>query len=261
MMIIIKRKELDLYLRHTYITLTMNKRKEKKRRRIIRISIISLYAIVVLLFIHHLVFRPMFLDWGTPEPINRLAFSGDSFTNGTHHTRAILIDATQEELWPWLNQIGQDRGGFYSYQWLENLFAADMTNVNTIKPEFQWPRQLGDTIWLANKDHYNGQGYQIIAEITDYKSMVMVSGADYARIRNGEKASGSWAFYLYPEGDTDKTWLVARSSEGDISILQQFIRYFTFEVPHFIMEKKMLKSMKKLVERKPARATEIGMMN
>jgi hypothetical protein len=260
MIIIIKCAETGLYLRQNNITLTMNKRKEKQRRRIIRISIVSLHVIIVLLLIHHFIFRPMFLDWGAPEQINRRAFSGDSLTNGVHHTRAVLIDATPEELWPWLNQIGQDRGGFYSYQWLENLFAADMSNVYTIKPEFQWPRQLGDTIWLANKDHYNGQGYQIIAEISDFKSIVMVGGADYARILRGEKASGSWAFYLYPEKGTGKTWLVARSSEGDMPIMKRLIRYFTYEVPHFIMEKKMLKSMKKLVESKPAHPTEVSTM-
>src|SRR5688572_30667939 len=88
----------------------MKKHKEKKSRRMMKISLISLHAIIVLLLIHHFIFRPMFLDWGAPEPISRHAFSGDSLTNGIHHTRAVLIDATPEELWPWLNQIGQDRG-------------------------------------------------------------------------------------------------------------------------------------------------------
>lgn len=213
--------------------------------------LIFLYAVAVLLFCHHFIFRPIFLDWGAPESIRELSLSGDVFTDvpgKSYHTRAVLIEATPEELWPWLIQIGQDRGGFYSHEWLENLFRADMKNVSEIKPEFQWPRMQGDTIWLANKSRYNGQGYQIVAESIPFRSLVMVGAEDYARIQSGQKASGSWAFYLYPEG-ADKTWLIARSSSGDIPFANQVLRYFTYEVPHFIMEKKMLKSMKFLAEK------------
>jgi hypothetical protein len=209
-----------------------------------------LYAVAVLLFCHHLIIRPIFLDWGSPESIQKLALSGDALTgeSGTRHTRAVLIEATPEELWPWLIQVGQDRGGFYSHEWLENLFRADMKNVYEIKPEFQWPRMQGDTIWLANKDHYQGQGYQIVAESIPFQSLVMVGGEDYQRIQNGENASGSWAFYLYPESSS-RTWLIARSSSGDIPVANHVLRYFTYEVPHFIMERKMLKSMKYLAEK------------
>lgn len=209
--------------------------------------LLFLYAGAVLLFCHHFIFRPIILDWGAPESIRELSLSGDVFTDGTNHTRAILIDATPEELWPWLIQIGQDRGGFYSYEWLENLFRADMRNVYEIKPEFQWPRQEGDTVWLANKDHYDGMGYQIIAESTPFKSLVMVGGEDYEKILKGEKASGSWAFYLYPE-NAEKTWFIARSSDGNTSFGNRALRYFTYEVPHFVMEEKMLKSVKRLAE-------------
>ena len=38
-------------------------------------------------------------------------------------TRAITIDATREQVWPWIVQLGADRGGFYTYDRLENLFG------------------------------------------------------------------------------------------------------------------------------------------
>src|SRR5688572_25500945 len=159
-----------------------------------RKALIFLYAFVILLFCHHFIFRPLFLAWGAPEELQKLSVSGDVFTDGHKHTRAVLIDATPEEVWPWLVQVGQDRAGFYSYEWLENLFMADMKNVYAIKPEFQQPRQTGDTIWLANKDNYNGMGYQIVAETTPLRSLVMVGGEDYEKILNGGKALGTWAF-------------------------------------------------------------------
>src|SRR3712207_9310740 len=61
---------------------------------------------------------------------------------------AIAIDAPLEEVWPWLAQIGQDRGGFYSYDWLENLAGCDIHSADRIHPEWQSPRP-GDTLALV----------------------------------------------------------------------------------------------------------------
>jgi hypothetical protein len=70
--------------------------------------------------------RPWFLRWGaTDEEIGR-SWPGDELSPDpvSEATRAITIHAPVEAVWPWLVQIGQDRGGFYSYTWLENLFGA-----------------------------------------------------------------------------------------------------------------------------------------
>lgn len=210
--------------------------------------LIFIYVMTVLLFFHHFIFRPVIQDWGATTELREHIFSGDKFTAGSSHTRAVRINASPEEIWPWLNQIGQDRAGFYSYQWLENVFRAEMKNVYSIKPEFQVPRQPGDTIWLAAKDNYNRGGYQVLAEVIPLTSLVMVGGSDFERIRSGDKARGSWAFYLYSEAP-DQTWLVVRSSEGDIGFANRLLRYFFFEVPHFIMERKMLLTIQKLAAR------------
>jgi hypothetical protein len=208
---------------------------------------IFLYVLAFLIFCHHFIFRPIILEWGAPEKIRSLTLAGDEFTDGKSHTRAVLVNATPEQIWPWLVQIGQDRGGMYSYETLENLVGADMHNVYDLRAEFQAPRLKGDTIWLANKNHYEGRGYQIVAEVTPNKSFVMVGGKDYSRILRGQDASGSWAFYLHPENEKS-TWLIARSSEGKISFVNKLLRYVSYEVPHFIMERKMLLTMKKLIE-------------
>jgi len=210
---------------------------------------LAFYLISIVWFCHHFIFRPVILDWGATESLRNIKLYGDVLTQGDQHTRAVLVNATPHELWPWLIQIGQERGGFYSHEWLENLFFAEMKNVYSIDNRFQQPRHVGDTVWLATKDHYNGGGYQIIAEVTPFRSYVMVGGPDYARIQNGQKASGSWAFYLYPINDTS-TYLIVRSSNGEISIGEKLLRYFTFEVPHFIMEARMLNTLKRLVEEK-----------
>lgn len=216
--------------------------KKKVSNRLIKLAAF----LFIFMAVHHFVLRPWMLNWGAPEKIRQAALSADQFTGGISHTRAVLINAIPEKIWPWLVQLGQERGGFYSYAWLENIFFADMKNVYQIKPELQVPRAKGDTIWMANRKNYGGMGYQIIAEVVPEQSFIMVGGKDYNRILANQKAVGAWSIYLYPE-DATSTWLIARSS-GDEPVAVRTLRYFTFEVPHFIMEQKMLRTIKTLAE-------------
>jgi len=206
-----------------------------------------LAAVAVLTAVHHFVLRPWFLDWGAPEMIQEASLPGDILVEGSGHTRAVLIEATPQEIWPWIVQTGQDRGGMYSYTWLENAVLADIHNVYEIREDLQVPREEGDTVWLANKKRYDGRGYQILAMYTPEQAFVMVGGEDYKRILQGGKAKGAWSFYLYPER-VNSTWLIARSAGGGFPLGERILRYVTFEVPHFIMERKMLKTIKGLAE-------------
>lgn len=62
-------------------------------------------------------------------------------------TRAIDIDAPVDYVWPWIAQLGQDKAGFYSHSWLENLAGSDVTNAGRIVPQWQHP-QVGDAFPL-----------------------------------------------------------------------------------------------------------------
>ena len=53
------------------------------------------------------------------------------------YTRSISIAAPPAEVWPWLVQMGQDKAGFYSFDWAETLFTDPMRNASTIHPEWQ----------------------------------------------------------------------------------------------------------------------------
>lgn len=57
--------------------------------------------------------------------------------------RAISVEASPEEVWPWIAQLGQDKGGFYSFSWAENLVGCQIHNADRIVPEWQNP-QVGD---------------------------------------------------------------------------------------------------------------------
>jgi hypothetical protein len=92
------------------------------------------------------------LHWGaTREEVNK-ALPGDQLLSVADMTttRAITIHADSTRVWPWIAQIGQGRGGFYSYDALENLVGCDIHSADRIVPEWQ-DVKIGDEVRLAPK--------------------------------------------------------------------------------------------------------------
>jgi hypothetical protein len=90
------------------------------------------------------------LRWGTKDDERRGSLPGDDVIPAADlvATRAIGIAAPSADVWPWIVQLGQHRGGFYSYDWLENLAGADIHNADRIVPEWQ-QLAVGDDVSLA----------------------------------------------------------------------------------------------------------------
>jgi hypothetical protein len=90
------------------------------------------------------------LRWGatTAETTERLP--GDELVSDPDltATRAITIDAGADDVWPWIVQLGQGRGGFYSYDSLENLAGCHIHSALQINPDWQH-LDVGDTVRLA----------------------------------------------------------------------------------------------------------------
>ena len=93
-------------------------------------------------------FTPWQRAWGATEEEQVIALPGDELTPPPveQNTRAITIAAPPEEVWPWLVQMGADRGGFYSYAWLENLFGLQIHNADRIHQEWQ-QLAVGEPLW------------------------------------------------------------------------------------------------------------------
>lgn len=66
---------------------------------------------------------------------------------GLVRTHAIDVPAPPEGVWPWIAQLGQEHGGFYTYTWVENLVGCDMTNADAIVEDWQHPG-VGDVVRL-----------------------------------------------------------------------------------------------------------------
>jgi hypothetical protein len=169
--------------------------------------------------------RPWHLHWGAEPEDEKRTLPGDELLpeGGTQILHAVTIDAPVEEVWPWLAQLGQDRGGFYSYEWLENLAGCHMKNADRIHPEWQH-RELGETVHL----HPAGG--------------LRVSVFEPGRALGLE---GWGTFALEPAG-ADRTRLIAR---GGAPRGVSAAAYATLmEIPHFLMERRMLLGIKQRAE-------------
>lgn len=96
--------------------------------------------------------RRYFRDWGTTKGEAGEKLAGDDLLSPPvlQATEAVWIDAPAEEVWPWLVQMGQDRGGLYSFEVLEDLVGLRYHNVDTLHPEWQH-LAVGDAVRLVPK--------------------------------------------------------------------------------------------------------------
>jgi hypothetical protein len=97
-----------------------------------------------------LVARPRQLVWGATDEEAGATLAGDDLIPGPDlvATRAITVHAPAGEVWPWIAQLGQGRGGFYSYDVLENLAGCDIHSADRVVPQWQ-DVKAGDEIKLA----------------------------------------------------------------------------------------------------------------
>jgi hypothetical protein len=89
--------------------------------------------------------------WGVDEETAARALPGDDLVADPRWqwTHGIDVDVPAESVWPWIAQIGADRAGCYSYQWLENIPGCGVRNAETVHPE--WAAEVGDGLLLHPK--------------------------------------------------------------------------------------------------------------
>jgi hypothetical protein len=93
------------------------------------------------------IYRPWQLTWGASrEEIDR-TMPGDEVVHDPtfNATRALTVEAPPEAIWPWIVQVGFGRGGWYSYDFLDNLGRHSAENV---VPELQH-LEIGDLVPLG----------------------------------------------------------------------------------------------------------------
>jgi len=189
------------------------------------------------------VIRPWHLRWGATDEEIQMNLPGDEVKPdaGIQVTHAVTIDAPATEIWKWLAQIGQGRGGFFSYDCLENAFNLEIHNVDEIKPELQ-DLKVGDFVRSAREDWLGGK----YKDITGW--FVVRLEPTRALVLRDEVEQGSWSFILNPI-DENQTRLIARArGSKPESLTLKLFHFGFFEPAHFVMERRMLLTLKRLAE-------------
>ena len=197
-----------------------------------RIPVFVTLALVSALFV--LVLHPWLMNWGSTSEEQAMALPGDTAPPQTYFTRAITINAPAATVWPWLLAIGQDRAGFLSNDYLENLTGADIHNADALRPEWQI-RAVGDRVPMASPAERALGGDATLTTI---------------RILEPERviADTPGRFVLLPQAD-GSTRLLLRESLDDP--LRAGAGWVLWDPMHFVMEQRMLQGIKERAETNP----------
>jgi hypothetical protein len=184
-------------------------------------------------------FRPWFTNWGArPQEISK-SLPGDETSPFRHNfiNHVISVDAPPEKVWAWLIQLGQDKAGFYSYDWLERAVGDDIHNRFELRPEWQQLRK-GDVVRATQPGYLWGW----IGAYPGWEVLTLEP--------NRTLQLDQWGtFWLDPLPDGG-TRLGVRSHIGDVPFLAAPIEVFLFEPIHFVMEQRMLRTLKELSEQR-----------
>ena len=179
--------------------------------------------------------RKWFGRWGTTPDERARAMAGDSVIPEPTHlaTHAVTVEATPNYVWPWLLQMGYQRGGLYSYDWLDLLFGfLDRPSADVIIPELQH-LAVGDKIQL-------GPRQQLTVTALEHERALVLSYSAHA-------LDWVWQFALYPI-DGKRTRLVSRGTERFPRTLSAWLLMRVMEPAAFVMTRRMLLGVKRRAE-------------
>ena len=158
-------------------------------------------------------------------------------------THAITIETHCEQVWPWVVQIGQNKGGFYSYTFLENLIGCQMKNADRIVEAWQHLK-VDDSVLV----HPSAPPLQVLSlEKNNHLVLSQLSPLRW-----------SWSFKL-KEIPSQKTRLIIRTRVTWNQRINSLWLFPLFKYGHYVMERKMLAGIKHRCESQKNRQSDQAM--
>lgn len=195
-----------------------------------------------------LLVRPRLLRWGATDAEVRRPFPGAGLIPGGTRgaTMAVTIEAPPAKVWPWLAQMGYDRAGYYSWDYLDNLGRP---SADCIHPEWQelsvgdHLTAMGRSAWevaVLEPEHFLG-----------LRASFDLGGHpfDPAGPRPRFYTDSLWGFLLeeLPGGRT--RLVVSGYWAFRPRWLQPIASFFLLEPTHWIMQTRQFANLKRFVER------------
>jgi hypothetical protein len=182
-------------------------------------------------------------NWGATEDEQTAELPGDELVPGKASvtTRAVSIDAPAGEVWRWLVQIGQDRGGLYSYDWLENIFGLRIHSTLQIREAWQHLAP-GDQVRLVPKGWLGlPEGLALpVARVDPGRAIVLREQPPQ------QPWNAVWSFHVRPTGP-GQCRLVSRSRSAPVQGAARLAAPL-MEPVTLVMTRKMLLGIKQRAE-------------
>jgi hypothetical protein len=196
-----------------------------------------LIALAAFAILYGILVRPRMLDVGSTPEERRARLPGDDVVPEADSvtTRAITIGAPVTTVWPWLVQMGQDRAGFYTHNWVERLLQAGIPDVHAVHPEWQH-LQPGD-LMRTNRDMGGRPMGWLVLAVDAGRSIV---------VQSKSMPAGTYAFVLQPIDDTSTRFIVR--DRADWKRTEWPFRVLLYEPLHAYMETGLLQGVKQHVE-------------
>lgn len=213
------------------------------RRFIMALILNVLSWLLYLLFVIALYFafiRDFQMNWGaTDEDINCTMMADELLEEPEMNaTRAIEINARPEEVWPWIVQIGYNRGGFYGF---DNLDNGGQPSSDSIIPQWQ-DLQVGDSI---PGGEYKGWMFYIL-EVTE-----MDPGREMAWVflKGTPWGGATWSWKVYSV-DNQKSRLVTRLRQKySLDSFRGVVQWSMIDAVEILMMRTTLRGIKLRAER------------
>ena len=192
--------------------------------------------------------RRRYNRWGVDDAELLAGLPGDDLVPDPDlgYTRGITIDAPAGDVWPWVAQFGQGRGGFYSYDGLENLFRCDIHSADRVLPALQ-DIAAGDVVRLAP-----GGAPSFRVHLVRRPAALVLVSAGPAQMGSPPDDVGAslatWQWVLRPLDGGRRTRLIVRQRLSRPR--SQRLLWRLVEPVGFVMERRMLRGIKERAERR-----------
>lgn len=195
---------------------------------------------------------PRMTHWGATPEEAAAGMPGDELVGDAKYrtTHAVTVHAPPERIWPWLVQMGQGRGGMYSYDWLENLVRLDIHTADRIVPELQH-LEVGDRIRMVPEGTEPDLSFAVV-QIEPPRLLVLGAQEPKDQILDTGMPYPAWTFELRPIDATATRLVVRFQSDFKSTLAGWLMNKYALEPVHFLMERKMMLTLKERAERTPS---------
>ena len=203
--------------------------------------------------------RPRLLRLGATDDEASAALPGDELLTsvGTQSTMATTIPAPPERVWPWLAQMGCNRAGWYSWDWLDNARRPSATRIVE-----EW-QHLSEGDRLSSTP--SGATYFTAAIVDPPRALVLradltIGGKpfDPAVELPAWWSSSTWALVLRPTDDGGTRLVVRTRSTSRPAWPQRILSTAFWEPAHAIMQRRQFENLRRRTEHAGGAGNAIG---